>query len=149
VEQVFDAWIEATNRTGRSNLTPDRRGRIVRYLRDYPAEDLVDACRGVMKHPFNRGDNDRHQVYTDLDHCLKGPKQIEMFRDIERGILPPPISTNGNGKPVRNEPAGYDAIREVWNDLHPNEGTNGNGHGNHDQRAGAIPVESRQLRVAP
>lgn len=62
---------------------------------------------------------------------------------------PLPQRPLANGKPTRNEPAGYDAIREVWNDLHPNEGTNGNGHGNHDQRAGAIPVESRQLRVAP
>lgn len=97
VEQVFDAWIEATGRTGRSQLTPDRRGRIVRYLKDYPLADLIDACRGIMKHPHYRGDNDRHEAYTDLEHCLKGPKQIEMFRDIERGLIPPPLTTNGNG----------------------------------------------------
>jgi Helix-turn-helix domain len=105
VQRVFDAWIEATGRTGRSKLTGDRQGRIIRYLKDYPVEDLVDACRGIMKHPHYRGENDRNEVYTDLEHCLKGPKQIELFRDLHRGLIPPPLSTrtpatNGRTKPM-------------------------------------------------
>jgi DNA-binding transcriptional ArsR family regulator len=97
-ERVFEAWVTATGKT-RSQLTGDRKGRIVRYLRDYPVDDLMDACRGWKKHPHYRGENDRGEIYNDLDMCLRDAKHIELFRDLERGIIPPPKSSvNGNGR---------------------------------------------------
>lgn len=104
VERVFNAWVESTGKTGRTKLTGDRRGRIVRYLRDYPVEDLMDACRGWQRHPHYRGENDRNEIYNDLDICLRDAKHIELFRDLQRGLIPPPISTrtpvNGRTKPM-------------------------------------------------
>ena len=82
---VFDAWVEATGRDPtRTKLTDKRRRLIRRALDDYPDEDLVDAVRGWRHSPHHRGENDRHEVYNDIELLLRDAKQIEKFRDLER-----------------------------------------------------------------
>lgn len=86
VKQVFDAWVEATGkRKGATKLTDDRRRLIRKALKSYPVEDLVDAVRGWRHSPHHRGENDRHTVYNDIELLLRNAKQIETFRDLERG----------------------------------------------------------------
>jgi hypothetical protein len=82
---VFSAWIESTGRTGRTILSEKRRKLIRAALKDYPAEDLIDAVRGWRHSPHHRGDNDRQTVYNDIETLLRDSKQIELFRDLERG----------------------------------------------------------------
>lgn len=88
VEEVFAAFQEATGKT-RAKLTDDRRGRIVRWLRVYSAEDLCDAVRGWRWSPHHCGHNDRGTVYNDLELLLRDAKHIEQFRDWERGLHRP------------------------------------------------------------
>lgn len=85
-QQVFDAWVEATGkRKGATKLTDERRRLIRKALKTYPVDDLVDAVRGWKHSPHHRGENDRHQVYNDIELLLRNAKQIETFRDLERG----------------------------------------------------------------
>lgn len=91
VAEVFDAWQRATGHR-QAKLTRDRRSRIERALRDYPVEDLIDACHGVTMSAFHMGDNDRQTVYDDLSVILKDARNIEKFRDLARGTAPAPLA---------------------------------------------------------
>lgn len=84
VAVVFEAWRDATGRTG-AKLTADRRRRITRWLSEYPVEDLADACRGITRSAFHAGRNDRHTRYDGIEHALKSAQHIEQFRDLWRG----------------------------------------------------------------
>ena len=85
VEAVFDAWREATGKTGRTKLDPKRRRRIVAALKDYPTDDVLDAVRGWRRSPFHCGDNTDGRKYNELDLLLRDAQHIEQFRDLERG----------------------------------------------------------------
>ncbi len=84
VDAVFFAWQEATGHR-KAVLDPKRRKRIVAALKTHPAEDLIDACRGVMLSPFHCGENDARTVYDDLDVVLRDSAHVEKFRDLARG----------------------------------------------------------------
>lgn len=94
VRCVFDAWCAATGR-GRSKLTPDRDKLIRKQLKVYSVEDLVAAVRGWIHVPHNRGENDRHLVYNDLELLLRDAKHIERFRDLEQN---PALRPRTNGQ---------------------------------------------------
>lgn len=85
VDAVFEAYTESTKRTGRYVLSPERRRLIEKWLRLYPAADLVDACWGITMSPHHRGENERGTVYNDLELILRSAGNIEKFRDIKRG----------------------------------------------------------------
>ena len=80
---IFEAWQQATGKQ-RAKLTSDRRRRIKRWLKEYPAEDLADACRGITFSEFHMGRNDRNTPYDGIEHALKDARNIEMFRDLAR-----------------------------------------------------------------
>lgn len=84
VQAVFDEWVKATGRTGRTVLD-DKRKRLIRNaLKTYPLDDLLAAVRGWRHSPHHRGENDRHTVFNDLGLLLRDGEHIEKFRDIER-----------------------------------------------------------------
>jgi hypothetical protein len=88
-QRVFDAWIEATGKTG-ATVFSDKRRRVIRNaLRDYPVEDLLDAVCGWRNSSHHRGENTTGTVYNDLELLLRDAAHIERFRDLNR---------NGNGQ---------------------------------------------------
>lgn len=84
VTAVFEAWLEATNRTGATRLDPKRRRLITAALKGYPRRDVIDAVRGWRNSPHHCGDNDNRTVYNDLGLLLRDSEHIERFRDLER-----------------------------------------------------------------
>ena len=95
VQAVFDAWVKATDRDlSRVKLTKARSDLIARRLKDYPVEDLIDACHGIGASAFHRGDNDRGKRYDTLELCLRDASKIEGFRDEHRGEAAPTTSVN-------------------------------------------------------
>lgn len=112
VRAVFGAWVEATGRSGRTQLNDDRAGMIRRWLKRYPVADLVDAVRGWRWSPHHCGENDRGTVYNDLSHVLKNSRNIETFRDYERGIGRPRSQQGPRLSPSRqNSDAVYERIK--------------------------------------
>lgn len=95
IQRVFDAWIEATGKTGRTLLDDKRRRLIRRALDRYPVEDVLDAVRGWRRSPHHRGENDSSTTYNDLGLLLRDGEHIERFRDLERSA---PGPTNGRGR---------------------------------------------------
>lgn len=81
---MFDAWVEATGRTGRTVLDRKRRRLIRRALDEHPLDDVLDAVVGIMRSPFHVGQNDRGRAYTGLDVILRDAEHIEQFRDLAR-----------------------------------------------------------------
>jgi hypothetical protein len=101
VQQVFDTWIAATGRTGRTRLDDKRRRAIERALRDYPLPDVLDAVRGWAKDPWAERVN-----HNDLTVLLRDAEHIEKFRRLWQ-----------EGPPkVRVEPKGYRTIRNTSDD---------------------------------
>ena len=82
--EVFDAWIEATGKTGQTVFEGEREKLIRRWLATYPKGDLIDAVRGWRHSPHHRGENERHTIYNDLPLLLRHSTNIERFRDLER-----------------------------------------------------------------
>ena len=78
----------STGRT-RSVLDPKRVKVIEARLHDFPEADLIDAVQGWDKSPHHRGDNDRHTVYNDLALLLRDAAKVELFRDLQRGVITP------------------------------------------------------------
>lgn len=95
IEAVFNAWVSATGRNlSRVTLTKARSELIARRLREYPVEDLIDACHGLGASAFHRGDNERGKRYDTLELCLRDAAKIEGFRDEHRGESAPPAPVN-------------------------------------------------------
>lgn len=95
--KVFEAWIEAAGKTGRTVLTPERRRLILKQLKDYPLDDVLDAVRGWRWSAHHRGENDRGTVYNDLELVLRDAKHVEMFRDLERNPPEKPLPRGMQG----------------------------------------------------
>jgi hypothetical protein len=94
VKQVFDAWIEATGRTGATVLSDKRRRLIRTALAAYSLADVLDAVRGWRKSPHHRGENPHGTIYNNLELLLRDAEHIERFRDLQR-------EGNGNGGPPK------------------------------------------------
>lgn len=91
-QQVFEAWLESTGRTTRT-LFEAKRHRVVRKaLKMYPLDDVLDAVRGWRHSAHHRGENATGTVYNDLELLLRDAKNIEKFRDLERGGKVVPIN---------------------------------------------------------
>ncbi len=89
VTVVWSAYIEAraarVHAGSAPRFTGDRKQLIQRRLKDFPAEDLADACRGVFLCEHNVEGN-----YTGIELVLRDAGHIERFRDIQRrGALVP------------------------------------------------------------
>jgi hypothetical protein len=80
-ETVFAAYVEARDRVAKGGskptLTASRRELIKRRLREFPAEDLAAACRGIW---LDRWHVEQHQ--TSLELCLRDAGHIEKFREL-------------------------------------------------------------------
>jgi len=87
-QQVFDAWIEATGKTGKTVLSEKRRRLIRNALKLYSTADVLDAVQGWRKSSHHCGENPSGTVYNDLELLLRDAAHIEKFRDLHR---------NGNG----------------------------------------------------
>ena len=101
---VFNTWIEATNRSGRTQLDSKRRSRIQSALETYPLDDVLDAVVGWRNDPFYCGHNDRGKTYNDLGLLLRDAEHIERFRDLARtGPTQAPSTT----------PKSWEALRRI------------------------------------
>ncbi len=89
VKSVFQFWQEHLKHS-KSVLDSKRAKAIAARLKDgYSVEDLTTAVRGCALTPHNMGDNDRNQVYDDIELICRDAKHVEMF--IGR------VSQNGSG----------------------------------------------------
>lgn len=95
-QRVFNAWIEATERTERTVLSPKRRRLIRQALAQYPLDDVLDAVRGWKFSGFHCGDNRERKVYNEIELLLRDAEHIEQFRDYARGAR----ERNGGELPV-------------------------------------------------
>ncbi len=79
---VFDFWVSHLKKT-RALFTKKRRDHVNARLREgYSVEDIFDAIRGCGVSPHNQGQNDRGEVYDDLELICRLGEKVERFRGI-------------------------------------------------------------------
>lgn len=88
VEAVFVHW-QTVLKHPQAKLTPERQRKIKTALKNYSAASLCKAVDGCAKTPHNMGDNDRGEVYDDIELILRDAKHIERFM---RNAENPPIA---------------------------------------------------------
>lgn len=110
LDRVFAAWQTSTGKT-KAMLDAKRRKIIGARLRTWPEADLVDAVRGWRHSPHNRGENERGEVYNDIELLLRDAQHIEKFRDLERGVTP------------KSKPIGRKQLRSSPTTLTPEQET--------------------------
>ncbi len=77
---VFDAWIEATDRTSQTTFDDKRRHVVRRALGWKPLGDVIAAVRGV-RHSSHHMSN---RQYSELRVVLRDVAQIENFAELDR-----------------------------------------------------------------
>jgi hypothetical protein len=82
VRRVFDAWREATGRTGRTVLTQSRAAKIrARLAEGFSERELVVAIEQAAASDWHAGNNDRGQRYDDIPTILRSADTVERWRD--------------------------------------------------------------------
>jgi hypothetical protein len=127
VQAVWAEYLQATGRSDRTRLTPERRALIRNRLIRYPLADLVDAVWGWQNSPHHRGENPEGRTWNDLELLLRigrNGNNLERFRDLRR--LPPVP----HGRDQQNQ-----RIYDRW--VRPTDGQEENNH--HDE-SGIWPI---------
>lgn len=79
VKEIFTYWQIALNHPT-AKLTDDRRRRIEARLREkYTVEEIKSAIDGCAASPFHRGENDKGQVFDDLELICRNGSKLESF----------------------------------------------------------------------
>lgn len=105
VEEVFGYWKSAMGHP-RAQLDAKRDKAIRARLESYSVEDLCRAVDGCKRTPFNMGQNDRAEVYDDIELICRDAKHVDQFlRAAEQN--PGLLSVSATGR--KNISAG-----EVW-----------------------------------
>jgi len=85
-ELILKDWEASTGR--KAKLTPARRKMLKRARSLYSLEECFDAADGWRYSAHHRGENDRHQIYNDLELIFRDASSIERFRDYKRTQAP-------------------------------------------------------------
>lgn len=86
VREVFDTW---RSELGHPNAKLDgkRRRAIQARLDDgYTAAELCEAVRGCARSEWHRGQNDRRQVYDDIELICRSATHVDRFRALASGV---------------------------------------------------------------
>jgi hypothetical protein len=75
---IFDYWREVM-RKPRAVLDDKRHRAIAKALLNYSVDDIKQAVDGCRSTPFHMGDNERHQLYNDIELICRNSVQIERF----------------------------------------------------------------------
>ena len=83
--EVFDFW-KATMNHPKAKLDDKRRQKIKKALGlGYSKEELMDAVRGCVMTAHNMGDNDRYEIFDDIELILRNSPNIERFINNSKG----------------------------------------------------------------
>jgi hypothetical protein len=83
IARVFDEYRAASGRSGRYVLSAKRRRIVAEALRQYPLDDVLDACRGWQHDPWPE-----RPLHNGIEVLLRDSAHIEKFRDLWRHGAP-------------------------------------------------------------
>jgi hypothetical protein len=79
VRTVFEYWRHVMNHPGAILDTKRSRAIAARLKAGYSVDQLKLAIDGCKASPWHQGQNDRHQVYDDIDLICRDAKRVESF----------------------------------------------------------------------
>jgi len=82
-EEIFDHW-KSVMEHPHAQFTRERKKAVLNRLNEgYTVEQIKLAIKGCKKSPFNQGQNDKNQMYDDLELICRDGKHVEQFITIE------------------------------------------------------------------
>jgi hypothetical protein len=78
VHAVFEHWMDV-HRRRQCLLTDKRRRRIIRAIRDYGYDTVIDAIDGCARSDWHMGANPTGKTYNDILLILRDAEHIEHF----------------------------------------------------------------------
>lgn len=78
INQIFDYWKKVMNHP-KSHLDKKRTLAIRKALEKYSIDDLRQAIDGCAKTPHNMGQNDRGEIYDDIELIFRDASHIDRF----------------------------------------------------------------------
>jgi DNA-binding MarR family transcriptional regulator len=93
IKNIFMYWQEKMNHP-QAKLDSKRQRKIADALKDYSAEQLMQAIDGCAMTPYNMGENKTRQRYDDIELILRDASHIERF--INNSINPPSDAAKSN-----------------------------------------------------
>ncbi len=79
VRAVFEYWRQVMNHPGALLDTKRSRAIAARLKSGFSIEQLKQAIDGCKASPWHQGQNDRHQVYDDIELICRDAKRVEAF----------------------------------------------------------------------
>ena len=84
INEIFEYWQKTMN-SPKSVLDANRKGLIVKALKNYSAADICKAISGCSKSPHNMGKNPQNTKYNGLDLILRNAEKIDRFIALDAG----------------------------------------------------------------
>lgn len=82
--RVYNRWREVWGKGKGTEFTKKRKHVVRERLKRYPLSDLIDAIEGAHMSPHHLGQNDRGEVFDDLELHLRSDEHLEKHRDRKR-----------------------------------------------------------------
>jgi hypothetical protein len=127
---VFSAWKEIRRKNANARLTPERARAVLDRLRSpagFTSEDIRNGIRGVHYSAHHSGQNEKGEVYDDLELICRTDQHLERFIGYFERATGPKEKGGGNGRFEQNSGARGESDRERnlressevfgWNDL--------------------------------
>lgn len=88
-KNIFDFWKKCMGKTGTVKLTPKREKAIILRLKDgYTEQEIQTAIKNCASSAWHMGQNDRQQVYDDIELICRSGEKLESFRDKPQNDMP-------------------------------------------------------------
>lgn len=137
--QVFNFWKEHLDHP-RAMFDDKRRKAVKARLRDgYSVADLISAVRGCKLTPHNMGDNERQEIYDDIELICRDTSRVERF------MARAEIGVNGNG--TKPKTASQRNLANLAGGLALFQGQSGEDHS--QEPAGLLPSDAGTNRESP
>lgn len=102
--EIFEYWKKEHNRSGRTVFDSKRKGAVMARLADYPPDFIKQAIRGIKQSKMHMGDNERQEVYDDLELICRNSTNLEKFAALDVAKIParasPTVCQNCHGTGV-------------------------------------------------
>ena len=83
IRELFDFWKSTMKKNGSTLLTPKRERNIADRLKQgYTVDQIKNAIQGNSISPFHNGQNDRKEVFNDIELICRSGEKIEKFEQM-------------------------------------------------------------------
>lgn len=81
--EIFEYWKKVMNHPG-ADYSQTRQKKIEARLKKYSVEQITEAIDNCSKSPFHMGENDRNEVFDDIELICRNSEKLERFLNMTK-----------------------------------------------------------------